>query len=408
MAPQNDAPPSRLLVLSTVSFYMFAAIAMVLANKWVLMKTSIPFFFLFAQLLIAVILLAISKWAGLFQITLQLNRETSRALVPMVAINVLGLNFNNFTLKFVDASMYQVARGLLLPITVLISGVILHTKPSSRVLMSCGIVTVGFFIGVFIDDMMNPSASAEKSVSLVGIFFGVLSSCTTALHAVVIKRSLEAVKGNTLQLAWYSNVLSSAVMIPIIILSGEVPSVLSLLAGDAPAQSGSGMTVLATFIWGTGLTGFVGFLICIAGFLSIKITSPITHMVSSAVRGVLQTFLSVAFFADIITVGRGSSIAIILAGSIYYTWVKNEESQAQKKYTPLPTSGPRDSSDQRPSVPSADMSGKENGVGFHGRASSYSHGNGSGHLELNDMRKVDYNSDGDGGRTPGYNVERED
>lgn len=46
----------------------------------------------------------------------------------------------------------------------------------------------------------------------------------------------------------------------------------------------------------------MGFLICIAGFLSIKITSPITHMVSAAVRGVLQTLLSVAFFADVITV----------------------------------------------------------------------------------------------------------
>lgn len=42
-------------------------------------------------------------------------------------------------------------------------------------------------------------------------------------------------------------------------------------------------------------------MICIAGFLSIKVTSPVTHMVSSAARGVVQTLLSVWFFGDIIT-----------------------------------------------------------------------------------------------------------
>jgi GDP-fucose transporter C1 len=43
-----------------------------------------------------------------------------------------------------------------------------------------------------------------------------------------------------------------------------------------------------------------GFLICIAGVLSIKVTSPITHMFSSAVRSVLQTALGVYLFGDIL------------------------------------------------------------------------------------------------------------
>ncbi|KAG8949844.1 hypothetical protein FRC00_007936, partial [Tulasnella sp. 408] len=66
-------------------------------------------------------------------------------------------------------------------------------------------------------------------------------------------------------------------------------------------------------------------------FLSIKITSPITHMVSSAVRGVVQSLVAVWFFGDIITTGRGSSIALILIGSIYYTWLKNEEQVAKER-----------------------------------------------------------------------------
>lgn len=39
----------------------------------------------------------------------------------------------------------------------------------------------------------------------------------------------------------------------------------------------------------------------IASLLSIKITSPITHMVSSAVRGVASSILGVWIFSDIIT-----------------------------------------------------------------------------------------------------------
>ena len=47
--------------------------------------------------------------------------------------------------------------------------------------------------------------------------------------------------------------------------------------------------------------GSVGFLLSIATILSIKVTSPITHMVSSAVRGVAASFLGVAIFGDILT-----------------------------------------------------------------------------------------------------------
>ena len=83
----------------------------------------------------------------------------------------------------------------------------------------------------------------------------------------------------------------------------------------------------------------------IASLLSIKVTSPITHMVSSAVRGVAASLLGMWLFHDIITrflpfsashyeedlinncSGRASSIAIILLGSILYTWVKHQEAQ---------------------------------------------------------------------------------
>jgi len=313
--------------MATISFYLVAALTMVIANKWVLSTTTAPLFFLFAQLCIAVLLFLASHFVGLFSIPFEMDLALLKGLAPMVGINVMGLSFNNYCLKYVDASFYQIARGLVLPITVLLSYVFLASRPSLRVLLSCGIVTAGFFIGVLLDNYntspATPVPTGASSASIfansIGIFFGLLSSFTTATSAVIIKRSMDVVGGNTLHLAWYNNLLSSVVLIPIIFLVGEGPEVRKLLFDDAVGKNWT------TFLWGTLITGLFGFLICIAGFLSIKVTSPITHMVSSAVRGVVVSLLGVWFFHDVITTGRASSILTILGGSVYYTWVKNQE-----------------------------------------------------------------------------------
>jgi len=73
------------------------------------------------------------------------------------------------------------------------------------------------------------------------------------------------------------------------------------------------------------VTGLFGFLLCVAGLLSIKITSPITHMFSSAARSVLQTALGIWIFGDILTTNRAASISLILAGTMLYTWIKSTE-----------------------------------------------------------------------------------
>jgi len=318
MAPSEPEKHSKLVVLATVSFYLFAAIAMVIANKWVLNTTTVPLFFLFAQLVIAVVLFIALHISGyLFKLPPTPDATLLRGIAPMVFMNVLNLNLNNFTLKYVDASFYQVARGLVLPFTVVLSSVMLHSRPSLMILVSVVIVTAGFLVGVVLD--LSRSSGLSTTTPL-GVTCGILSSVTTALQAVVIKRSLDVVKGNAMDLAWYNNLLSSFVMFPCVVLAGEMGSVVNMFSGQGQE--------LSAFAWGSAITGVMGFLICIAGFLSIKITSPITHMISSAVRGVVQSFVAVWVFGDVITSGRASSIGLILAGSICYTWVKNKEQQA--------------------------------------------------------------------------------
>ncbi|GLB39758.1 putative triose-phosphate Transporter family protein [Lyophyllum shimeji] len=319
MATDDAAKPaSHALVTGVVVFYLVAALGMVMANKWVLNTTEAPLFFLWTQLMIAVVLFVASDMMRLLPDRLTFKPEISKGLIPMIGLNIVGLSFSNYTLKYVDASFYQVARGLVLPFTVATSFVVLHSRPSLRILIACTVVTLGFFIGVFLDG---------TSVSILGVAFGVASSVITATHSVVIKQSLSVVDGSALLLSWYTNLWSAIILLPLCVLFGEGAGIMALFGGDTAANKDGSMSALSTFLWGSMITGILGFLMSIASLLSIKVTSPITHMVSSAVRGVAASLLGVWLFHDVITTGRASSIATILLGSFYYTWVKHQESQ---------------------------------------------------------------------------------
>ncbi|KAJ7291317.1 hypothetical protein C8J57DRAFT_1587217 [Mycena rebaudengoi] len=259
----------------------------------------------------------ISDTLRFFPDRLTLDPKICRGLIPMVGLNVLGLRvcssrLSNYTLKNVDASFYQVARGLVLPFTVCVSGLVLHTRPSLWILLSCALVTLGFFCGIFLDG---------TDIQLKGVAYGVASSSITAMHSVVIKQSLNVVNGSAILLSWYTNLLSIFVLAPIVFM----------VEGGSLVTAPGAMSPIRTFIWGSLITGAVGFMMSLASLLSIKVTSPITHMVSSAVRGVAASLLGVWLFHDVITGGRAASIAIILVGSVYYTWVKHQESEAASR-----------------------------------------------------------------------------
>lgn len=244
------------------------------SNKWVLNATKVPLFFLLAQLVIAVLMFILTSTLGIFKLTLTLDYQVCQGLVPMIVINVVGLRYviesftfdavtrknvdhpsfcssNNYCLKYVDASFYQIARGLVLPLTVVFSVLFLHSpRPSLRVLTACAVVTIGFFVGIFLDGSPNSPSSGP---SPLGVLFGLISSCTTAVHAVVIKRSLTLVKGDAIELAWYSNVLSSMLLIPVIWLVGEGPDIVDLIWSPASGNTEE-LTILGKFLWGSLVT----------------------------------------------------------------------------------------------------------------------------------------------------------
>ncbi|KAG1754888.1 uncharacterized protein EDB91DRAFT_1095992 [Suillus paluster] len=301
-------------VAAVVCFYMSAALVMVFVNKAVLNSSpDLPLLFLLLQLLIAVLLLHV---ASMFIARVEIPKielETAKKLTPVVLVNIIGLVFNTLCLRDVEASFFQIARGLVLPLTILVFSVHTRSVPSVRVGIAAVIVAVGFLLGV------APSATvpANAAPSSLSLFYGFLSSLFIAFHAVLIKSSLPYCHNSTIQLAYWTNLGSAIFLFPFVLLHREL-STFEDLIHDSNWDGNM-------FLWGSIVTGVFGFLLCVAGLLSIKVTSPITHMFSSATRSVIQTMLGVWLFNDIMTVNRAGSILVIITGTIYYTWVKSFE-----------------------------------------------------------------------------------
>jgi hypothetical protein len=166
-----------------------------------------------------------------------------------------------------------------LPLTIAVTSVTTHSHPSVRVIMAAGIVTIGFFVGVAPTGNV-PVAAIPSPISL---FYGVFSSLAIAIHTVLIKSSLPYCNNSTIQLAYWTNAGSAILVAPFVLLLGEPVRILELSA--SPDWN------MKVFVWGSLVTGLFGFLLCIAGLLSIKVTSPITHMFSSVRSCLIFTLL---------------------------------------------------------------------------------------------------------------------
>jgi len=325
-----NEPTSQWKVMGVVGFYMAVALVMVMVNKWVLTASALPLLFLFLQLSISVLCLSglsqLPAESKLHFVTPRWTQATLLAVTPVCVANVVGLVFNIFCLKLVDASYFQVARGLTLPMTVVLSSLTTGEKPSMATIASCGLVTWGFTYSFIPAPLLHSTAvphfdapsQPRAEAPMLGMVFGVASAAMVAIHAVLVKSALKFVDGRALDLAYWQNALCALALVPAIIFSDELGTLAKMING----AEGSGS--LTAFVSGSLITGVVGFLICVAGLLSIKVTSPITHMFSAAVRSVLQTMLGVYIFGDILNSTRVISILLILVGSILYTYFKSK------------------------------------------------------------------------------------
>jgi len=309
-----------LQVVGVVAFYMVAALVMVFVNKIVLNSTpNLPTLFMFFQSVMTVLLLNLT---ALFTSHVKIptfDMATAKKLTPVILVDAAGFIFNALCLRDVEAAFYQIARGLVLPLTIAVVALSSSTRPSLPVIGCAAIVTGGFLTGTSFSQNL-PEQSIPTPLALI---YGFLSSLSIALHAVLVKSSLPHVGGSSTMLSYWSNFGSAVLLGLLALLNGEIWSFWLMINRD-----GGKLWDWNTFLWGNLVTGVFGFLISVAGILSVKVTSPVTHMFSSAARSGIQVFLGVKLFGDIFTTQRAASVVTILTGTLLYTYIKSRETPA--------------------------------------------------------------------------------
>lgn len=213
-----------------------------------------------------------------------------------------------------------------MPFTLLLSLAVLRPRPyyPPISLIGCALVMAGFGAGMASD-------YTKMLTSGKGVLLGIGSSFTTTDSTAVVKRFLGKGNEGMWQMVWMSNCMALVFYVPLLPLSGELGNLVEVASSPEARQ----------FLGSALLTGVSSFLLTIATFMQIEVTSPTTHMIVTAARGVAQSSLAVVLLGEILTADRAGSMALILGGSALYGWAKDryahKKAQPQGDYIPLDT-----------------------------------------------------------------------
>lgn len=182
-----------------------------------------------------------------------LDIDTFRKLLPLTVLYTLMIGANNLSLTYVTVAFYYIGRSLTTVFSVVLTYVILRQRTSFKCLLCCGAIVIGFWLGV-------DQESLTKDFSWRGTIFGVLSSLALAMYSIQTKKALVHVNQEIWLLSYYNNLYSTILFLPLILLNGELGTVIAY------------PYLWAGWFWAAmTLSGFCGFAIGFVTALEIKV-----------------------------------------------------------------------------------------------------------------------------------------
>lgn len=314
--PEKTLVERYIHISAVVAAYWFISITLVFVNKALLSgseKLEAPLFVTCYQCVVTVLACyAIRAVANRFPDKvsfpeLKLDLGILKQVLPLSIVFVGMITFNNLCLKHVGISFYYIGRSLTTVFNVLMTYFILGQRTSLAAITCCGIIVSGFYLGVDQED-------ASGTFSLSGTIYGVLASLFVSLFSIYTKKILPVVNGDIWALTFYNNVNACVLFLPLMIVFGEVPVVMSF-------------KFLSSVNFWTMMTvgGVFGFAIGYVTGLQIKTTSPLTHNISGTAKAAAQTVLATQWFHETKTTWWWISNLVVLGGSLSYARVRQLE-----------------------------------------------------------------------------------
>jgi GDP-fucose transporter C1 len=208
-----------------------------------------------------------------------------------------------------------------LPITVLLSYYILRTKVTSGILINIVIICIGFVLGAGSKHGTSMSSSSMSLLTDPGFILGIASTFTTALETIVVKHY--GVKMTVSRAVYVTSLAGFFAFSALSFFTGGTNEFYELV--DKARGSADTDAFWHTIILPIVVSGSAYYLVSLAAVLQITVTSPVTHTISTAVRGVLQSLLAVMLLPnESLSTLAVISIMFILAGSAGYTYMKEQ------------------------------------------------------------------------------------
>ncbi|XP_060651166.1 GDP-fucose transporter 1 [Drosophila nasuta] len=307
-----------LKIFFVVALYWCTSILTVFVNKHLLSSDTVnlgaPLFMSWYQCVVSTIICYCMsrlsrKYPSVFTFPEgnPLDIDTFRKLLPLSVLYTLMIGANNLSLTYVTVAFYYIGRSLTTVFSVVLTYVILRQRTSFKCLLCCATIVIGFWLGV-------DQESLTTAFSWRGTVFGVLSSLALAMYSIQTKKALAHVNQEIWLLSYYNNLYSTILFLPLIVLNGELGTILAYPYMGAP------------WFWAAmTLSGFCGFAIGFVTALEIKVTSPLTHNISGTAKACAQTVIATQYYNDVRSAIWWTSNIVVLVASAAYTRVKQLE-----------------------------------------------------------------------------------
>ncbi|KAI8389414.1 hypothetical protein BD560DRAFT_381559 [Blakeslea trispora] len=303
--------------LTTVTTaYMIIAIATTLINKLLFTyseyKFPYPLFTVLFQLSISLsVLMLWSQWQPIqnpaLQFTFQWDRSIARRTMPLAIIYVCIVLFHSLYLQHVEANNHHFTQSLSIGFSMLFSYLMLNTDYSRNVKSACVLIVFGTCV----------ISMGYINFSLVGIFYSLAWPAMVALYGIYLKKTLLALRHNIWMVIQYNTLLSVVLLIPFVLLSGELTEIFTTVwFWD---EFGFWLQMLITSMAGLGLNAIM--------MVLLTYSSPLTLTVVMTSKTLVQTVLIAILFGNRLSLSNVMGIMIGLMGCCVYSFLRMKESK---------------------------------------------------------------------------------
>lgn len=225
-------------------------------------------------------------------------------LLPSAVFLTSMTAFNNYCLEAQSVIGYMVSKSTALLFTLFLSWAVLKQPVHKDDLIGVAIVTVGFTIGG-VHDLIN---NDHNTTSVRGIFFGLAGSVSSTLFITSMKWALPRLDNQETAMTFFNSVGVLLLLAPIIMKFDSFEPLINVIYLPLYPHK---LIVLLSVICGCAVTFTLA--------LAVKMVGPVAIGVSSYVKSVVQSFLSVVWLGETCSISNVVGLMFTLIGSAYYT-----------------------------------------------------------------------------------------